>query len=118
MELLRRAGSPTSGQLIDVWHFLNNGGRPDSLPCRVAIAAVQLNDGPWCHDDFLPRPRPTALPGEGDLDVVGLVRAAAAAGFTGPWCVESNTPEFRALPVGEAAKRAAAAAHAVLDKAL
>jgi hypothetical protein len=35
----------------------------------------------------------------------------AATGFDGPWCVEVNTPEFRALPVEEAAKAAALAVH-------
>ena len=33
-----------------------------------------------------------------------------ATGYAGPYCVEVNTPEFRALPVDEAARRAADAA--------
>jgi sugar phosphate isomerase/epimerase len=115
-ELLRRAGSPRLGQMVDVWHFLNNGGNPDTL--SGPIAAVQLNDGPRVHDDYLVHARAARrLPGEGELDVDGVVRAVLRAGFTGPWCVEVNTPEFRALPVDEAARRAADAATAVLDDA-
>ena len=57
------------------------------------------------------------LPGGGKLDVLGLVSAVRAAGFSGPWCVEVYTPELRALPAGDAAKAAATAAVAVLETA-
>jgi len=79
---------------------------------------VQLNDGPRVHGDHLRHARAARrLPGEGELDVVGLLGAVLRTGFTGPWCIEVNTPEFRALPVDEAARRAAAAASAALDAA-
>jgi hypothetical protein len=51
------------------------------------------------------------------LNVVRLIQAVRRAGFTGPYCVESNTPEFRNLPVAEAARRAADAATSVLRSA-
>ena len=115
-ELLRQVQAPNLGQMVDVWHFFNNGGTPDAL--TGPIAAVQLNDGPRVHGDYLVHARAARrLPGEGELDVAGLLRAVLRNGFTGPWCVEVNTPEFRALPVGEAARRAAAAAAAALDAA-
>jgi sugar phosphate isomerase/epimerase len=115
-ELLRRASAPNLGQLIDVWHFYNNGGDADAL--TGPITAVQLNDGPRVHQDFLVHARAARrLPGKGELDVVGLVRAVLRTGFTGPWCVEVNTPEFRALPLDEAARRAADTASAALDAA-
>ena len=115
-ELLRQVQAPNLGQMVDVWHFFNNGGTPDAL--TGPIAAVQLNDGPRVHGDYLVHARAARrLPGEGELDVAGLLRAVLRNGFTGPWCVEVNTPEFRALPVGEAARRAAAATAAALDAA-
>lgn len=115
-DLLRRTAAPNLGQLIDVWHFANNGGDPHAL--TGPIAAVQLNDGPRVHDDFLVHARAARrLPGDGELDVAGLVRAVLQTGFTGPWCVEVNTPEFRALHVDEAAHRAADSASAALDAA-
>jgi sugar phosphate isomerase/epimerase len=115
-ELLRRVQAPNVGQLIDVWHFFNNGGTPETV--TWPIAAVQLNDGLRVHEDYLRHARADRrLPGEGELDVVGLLRAVLRTGFTGPWCVEVNTPEFRAVPVDEAARRAATAASAALDAA-
>jgi sugar phosphate isomerase/epimerase len=120
IELLRRAAAPNAGLLIDVWHFYNGGARPDQLDDlpTAGIAAVQLNDGPLVHEDFLRHARmERRLPGHGDLDVVGLVRAVQRTGYTGPYCVEANTPEFRALPVGEAARQAADTATAALRSA-
>jgi len=115
-ELLRRVQAPNVGQMIDVWHFFNNGGDPKAL--TGPIAAVQLNDGPRVHDNYLTHARAARrLPGEGELDVVGLLRAVLGTGFTGPWCVEVNTPDFRVLPVDEAARRAADTAVAALASA-
>jgi sugar phosphate isomerase/epimerase len=120
VELLDRAATPDAGLMVDVWHFFNGGARPellDRLPAGT-VAAVQLNDGPLVREDFLRHARARRrLPGDGDLDVAGLVRAVLRTGFTGPWCVEVNTPEFRALPVEVAAARAADAARAVLHTA-
>jgi sugar phosphate isomerase/epimerase len=120
LELLRRAGTANAGLMVDVWHFFNGGAGLevlDDLP-GAGVAAVQLNDGPRVHADFLRHARAARrLPGSGELDVVGLIRAVQAAGFTGPWCVEVNTPEFRELPVEAAAKAAADAALTVLDAA-
>jgi len=120
IELLRRTEAPNAGLMIDVWHFFNGGAEPGLLAGLppAAIVAVQLNDGPRVHDDHLHHARSARmLPGEGDLDVTGLVDALRRNGFDGPWCVEVNTPEFRALPVDVAAKAAADAALAVLDAA-
>ena len=121
LELLRRAATANAGLMVDVWHFFNGGASldvlDDDLP-GAGVAAVQLNDGPRVHADFLRHARAARhLPGSGELDVVGLIRAVQAAGFTGPWCVEVNTPEFRELPVEAAAKAAADAALTVLDAA-
>ena len=106
--------------MIDVWHFYNccgEVGQLVDLPAAV-ITGFQLNDGPLVHENFLQHARAERhLPGEGDLDVVGVIRAERRAGFTGPYCVEANTPEFRNLPVAEAARRAADAATSVLRSA-
>ena len=120
IDLLRRAQAPNAGLLIDVWHFYNGGGDPGQLVDlpTAGIAGVQLNDGSLVHDDFQQHARAQRqLPGEGELDVVGLIEAVHRAGFTGPYCVEVNTPEFRSLPVAEAARRAADTATSVLRMA-
>lgn len=120
-DVVRRAGAPNAGLMIDVWHFYNGGadlGQLTDLPA-AGVVAVQLNDGPLVHDDFLANARAhRQLPGEGDLDVVGLIRAVVDTGYAGPYCVEVNTPEFNALPLNEAARRAADAATAALRAAL
>jgi sugar phosphate isomerase/epimerase len=128
-EVIRRAAVPNVGLMIDVWHFYNSGATPallEHLPVG-SVAAVQLNDGPRVHENFLQHARADRrLPGDGDLDVVGLLRAIAAVGllraiaavgYTGPLSVEANTPELRALPAREAANRAADAARTVLAQA-
>ena len=120
VDLLRRAGATNAGLMVDVWHFFNGGAALDALDDLpgAGIAAVQLNDGRSVDGDFLRHARTDRrLPGHGELDVVGLVRAVQATGFAGPWCVEVNIPEFRALPVEAAAKAAADAALTVLDAA-
>lgn len=119
-EVIRRAAVPNVGLMIDVWHFYNSGATPallEHLPVE-SVAAVQLNDGPRVHENFLQHARADRrLPGDGDLDVVGLLRTIAAVGYTGPLSVEANTPELRALPAREAANRAADAARTVLAQA-
>lgn len=120
IDLVRRSGAANAGIMVDVWHFANTGATVELLADLpgAGIAAVQLNDGPLVHEDFLTAARTRrALPGRGDLDVVGVVRAVRSAGFDGPWCVEVNTPEFRALPVAEAARLAADTSRAVLRAA-
>ena len=120
LELLRRTGVANAGLMVDVWHFYNGGATPDQLTDLpgAGIVAVQLNDGPRVHEDHLRHARAARrLPGFGDLDVVGLVRAVQDAGFAGPWSIEVNTPVFRELPLGEAARTAADSALRVLDAA-
>jgi sugar phosphate isomerase/epimerase len=120
-ELVRRSGAPNAGLMIDVWHFYNSGADLEALQDLpgAGVAAVQLNDGQRVHEDFLRHARAgRELPGQGELDVKGLIRAVRRAGFDGPFCVEVNTPDFRALPVHEAARQAADSAAEVLRSAL
>ena len=120
-ELVRRSGAPNAGLMIDVWHFYNSGADLEALQDLpgAGVAAVQLNDGQRVRDDFLRHARAgRELPGQGELDVLGLIRAVRRAGFDGPYCVEVNTPDFRALPVDEAARQAAETATQVLRSAL
>jgi sugar phosphate isomerase/epimerase len=115
-DLLGRTREPNLGQMIDIWHFWNNGGDPATLTGQVS--AVQLNDGPHVHSDYLHHARTARqLPGKGELDVTATIRAVLRTGFTGPWCVEANTPELRALPVTLAADQSARAAVAALNAA-
>jgi sugar phosphate isomerase/epimerase len=107
--LLARADSRNTGHLLDVWHFYNTGSTAEAITKLdvTTVAAVQLNDGPRVHDNFLRHARNTRLlPGEGDLDVAGFITALRSIGYEGPFGVESSHPDFRHLDVDEAAARA------------
>jgi sugar phosphate isomerase/epimerase len=107
--LLARADADNAGHLLDVWHFYNTGSTTESIADLdvTTVAAVQLNDGPRVHENFMWNARNTRLlPGEGELDVRGFVEALRSIGYDGPFGIESSYPEFRQLDVSEAALRA------------
>ena len=54
------------------------------------------------------------LCGDGSFDLPGLVAVLRDLGFDGPWGVEILSASFRALPVAQALKLAAASTLAVL----
>jgi sugar phosphate isomerase/epimerase len=94
------SGAPNAGLMIDLWHFYNTRSRLEDLEDirPEQIAAVQLNDGRIVDDDFLVEARRgRLLPGDGQLDITGLLTGLYDLGFRGPYCVEVNYPEFREL---------------------
>jgi sugar phosphate isomerase/epimerase len=113
--------APNAGLMIDVWHFYNTRSTLADLdgldPDR--IVAVQLNDGRIVDDDFLTEARRgRLLPGDGELDITGLVTGLQERGFRGPYCVEVNYPAFRALPIDEMATHAFTKTTTALQRAL
>lgn len=113
--------SGAGGALADTWHAFNTGCTTDGIARGEMgmITAVQLNGGYRVHEDFLANARSTRrLPGDGDLDGEGFIRAVRAAGFTGPWCVEVNYPEFRELDAAAAADNSISAARTLVAQAL
>jgi sugar phosphate isomerase/epimerase len=107
--VVEASGASNAGLMIDVWHFYNSrsrlsdldGLRPDQ------IVAVQLNDGRVVPDEFLAEARQCRLlPGEGELDLTGLLLGLHERGFRGPYCVEVNYPAYRDLPVDDMATAA------------
>jgi sugar phosphate isomerase/epimerase len=46
------------------------------------------------------------LPGEGQFDIPGYVRACQQAGYPGPWGVEVLSEDLRALPIEQEFERA------------
>lgn len=118
-EIQSAAGA--GGALADTWHAFNTGCTTAGIAAGEMgpISAVQLNGGYRVHEGFLANARSTRrLPGDGGLDGEGFVRAVRAAGFVGPWCVEVNYPEFRALGADGAANSSIAAARTLLARAL
>ena len=116
--VIERSGAPNAGLMIDVWHFYNSRSTLADLDgfAPQQILAVQLNDGHLVdHDYLLEARRGRLLPGDGQLDVAGLITGLHERGFRGPYCVEVNYPGYRDLPAEEMAMQSFAKASAVLE---
>ena len=109
--VLAEAGTADVGILFDLYHVCDD---PDVFPWIAAnagrVAGVHVCD--WPSRDRTDR----VLPGEGITPTRELVAALRAAGWDGTLDVEIfSTPElFWGLPVDEGARRAHAAASALL----
>ncbi len=100
-EVVRRADHPAVGLIVDSFHTLSRGIDPDTIR-RIPgdrIFFVQLADAPKIDMDLLYWSRHFRnMPGEGDLDVQGFMRAVMAAGYTGPISLEIFNDQFRGGP--------------------
>ena len=97
-EVVRRADHPNIGLIVDSFHTLGRKLDPDSIR-RIPgdkIFFVQLADAPLIEMDLLYWSRHFRnMPGEGDLDVTGFMRAVAATGYNGPISLEVFNDQFR-----------------------
>jgi 4-hydroxyphenylpyruvate dioxygenase len=100
-EVVRRADHPAVGLILDSFHTLARRIDPDTIR-RIPgdrIFFVQLADAPAIEMDLLYWSRHFRnMPGEGDLDVTGFLRAVAATGYAGPLSLEIFNDQFRAGP--------------------
>jgi 4-hydroxyphenylpyruvate dioxygenase len=98
-EVVRRAEHPNVGLILDSFHTLGRKIDPDTIR-RIPgdkIFFVQLADAPAIDMDLLYWSRHFRnMPGEGDLDVTGFMRAVAATGYSGPLSLEIFNDQFRA----------------------
>jgi 4-hydroxyphenylpyruvate dioxygenase len=97
-EVVRRADHPNIGLILDSFHTLVR--KIDVASIRAIpgdrIFIVQLADAPWLNMDFLSWSRHFRnMPGQGELDVMGFMRAVAATGYTGPLSLEIFNDQFR-----------------------
>jgi sugar phosphate isomerase/epimerase len=118
-EIIRAAGHPAAGLVIDAWHVFRAGTSLYELNAALSpehIFGVELNDaadhvvGTLFEDTVQNR----LLCGEGTFDLIGLTATMRKLGFDGPWGVEILSTSFRALPVSDALKLAADSALTVL----
>lgn len=97
-EIVRRADHPQVGLILDSFHTLARKIDPDTIRSIPGdkIFFVQLADAPGIDMDLLYWSRHFRnMPGEGDLDVTGFMRAVMAAGYTGPISLEIFNDQFR-----------------------
>ncbi|WP_343079695.1 bifunctional sugar phosphate isomerase/epimerase/4-hydroxyphenylpyruvate dioxygenase family protein [Ostreiculturibacter nitratireducens] len=98
-EVVRRADHPNVGLILDSFHSLARKVDSESIR-RIPgdkIFFVQLADAPAIEMDLLYWSRHFRnMPGEGDLDVTGFMRAVTATGYGGPLSLEIFNDQFRA----------------------
>ena len=97
-EIVRRADHPNVGVILDSFHTLARKSDPDTIRSIPGdrIFFVQLADAPSIDMDLLYWSRHFRnMPGEGDLDVVGFMRAVMATGYDGPVSLEIFNDQFR-----------------------
>jgi sugar phosphate isomerase/epimerase len=106
-ELIRAAGHPSAGLLVDFWHvFRADTTLAELVECLdsniifgVELSDAQLESIGTLFEDT--RDRRTLI-GHGAQDVVGFIRAMREVGFDGPWGVEILSTEHRQRPLSEA----------------
>jgi sugar phosphate isomerase/epimerase len=120
-QVVSGAGAANGGLVLDVWHFRRSGSLLAQLAAIPAdrLFAVQLSDGPaepepdlWhaaSHDRW--------LPGTGQLDVTGILRAVRGMGARPECGPEVVSDSLSALEPLAAAARAATASRQVLAEA-
>jgi 4-hydroxyphenylpyruvate dioxygenase len=98
-EVVRRADHANIGLILDSFHTLARKIDPDTIR-RIPgdkVFFVQLADAPDIDMDLLYWSRHFRnMPGEGDLDVTGFMRAVMATGYKGPLSLEIFNDQFRA----------------------
>ncbi|KPL52924.1 3-keto-5-aminohexanoate cleavage protein [Prosthecomicrobium hirschii] len=98
-EIVRRADHPNVGLILDSFHSLGRKIPPDTIR-RIPgdkIFFIQLADAPAIPMDLLYWSRHFRnMPGEGDLDVTGFMRAVMATGYRGPISLEIFNDQYRA----------------------
>lgn len=120
-EVVRRAGHPRGGLLLDTWHYFRGAADPEQLRAipPERFFALQINDGApelvgALREDTARR---RLLPGEGGFDLDGLLRLLDELGVQCPIAVEVMSEELAALPAEEAARRAFQSTRAVVAAA-
>lgn len=116
--IVEAAGRPNGGVTIDALHFFRSGSTLDQLAAIPAerIHTVQLSDAPRDHSGDLWAELMTArlLPGDGALDLGGLIRTLDAVGSTAPIGIEVFNTSQQRQSLDEVARDWADAARALL----
>jgi sugar phosphate isomerase/epimerase len=121
LEVVQAAGARNGGINVDAWHFTRSGGDLGELrqvPGELVLG-VQLDDGPADPETELMHAtlHDRALPGEGQFELVAMVRALRDIGSVAPIGVEVFSDELHTLGPAEASRRAAVATRRIIAEA-
>ena len=100
-DIVERAAHPALGLILDSFHTLALADDPAGIADLPGerIFFVQLADAPLRSMDVLSWSRHSrCFPGQGDLEIVGFVRAVIASGYAGPLSLEVFNDQFRSAP--------------------
>jgi 4-hydroxyphenylpyruvate dioxygenase len=100
-DIVQKASHPHLGLALDSFHTLalRDDWRPIKDIPGDRIFYLQLADAPWINTDPLTHSRHyRCFPGQGEMEVAGMVGAVLDAGYTGPLSLEIFNDEFRAAP--------------------
>jgi sugar phosphate isomerase/epimerase len=105
LAVVEGAGAKNGGLVIDTWHMAKLEIAPDDLK-RIPLEYltwVELSDGKkeWMEDRIEETTRFRKLPGEGEFDIRGYIRAARETGYEDAWGIEVLSDELRAEPIDE-----------------
>jgi sugar phosphate isomerase/epimerase len=121
--IVAAAGKPNGGLLVDSWHLARTEGG-DALLARVpgsSVLALQISDSPAVcapEDDYMQATLTRRLvPGEGALDLAGLLRRLRDAGCTAPVSAEVWSEALAARPPVDVAREVGDAMRALLRAA-
>lgn len=107
--IVEAAGRDNGGVMFDTIHHLRSGGGADDIARSGArVLGIQLNDAPLAAaaDPVFETMHERLLPGEGEADPAGMLRALDAAGCRAPVGIEVFSDRLFALPSAEAARLA------------
>jgi sugar phosphate isomerase/epimerase len=117
--VVREAGAPNGGLTVDAWHYFRSGSAAGGMLRAVPgerIVGVQLCDAPAVaeanplHATLHER----LLPGQGELDLAGLLADLQATGTTAPLGVEVFSDVLAQLRPEEVGRLAGAALRSLL----
>jgi len=120
-DLVRAAGRPNGGLVFDTWHFFRGEPQFDVLETIPGdrIFCVQIDDAPAVPQGSLREETSRRLlPGDGQLDLIGAIRALhriGALAWVGP---EVISPALAAMPVLDAAALAMERTRAIMAAAV
>ena len=119
--IVREAGRSNGGLDIDAWHFHRSGSTLDQLAAIPGemVTLVQLSDAPLEAPPDIRMETGTArlLPGEGGIDLAGILRTLRQIGCDAPIGVEVFSTELYSKTPAEAACLAVDALRAIIDRA-
>ncbi|MFF3442769.1 bifunctional sugar phosphate isomerase/epimerase/4-hydroxyphenylpyruvate dioxygenase family protein [Streptosporangium sp. NPDC002721] len=105
--IVRMADHPNLGTCLDSFHILSRGSDPigiEAIPGEK-IFFLQLADAPLLAMDVLQWSRHyRCFPGQGTLNVTGLVQHVLNAGYTGPLSLEVFNDHFRQADTARTAR--------------